>query len=553
MRQASDGSWYRQDETGKWHKVDAPQTQQEAVQIGVADQTPGQDARGYLRDLAQGALLGWSDEFDAGVGAGVGKLKSLFTGEDYDLKQNYETYRDNIRQNMATHQAANPISSTGVQLAGAVGTGIATAPKLVANTIPRLMALGAAEGAVAGAGESEGEGELLRDTLKGSVIGAGIGAAAKPVTHAVGRVAQSPLVAGPLNSILPEGRRIPVAGAVERSVADVPDAYKDAVKTADRLGFKLTPAQRTQELSTGQLEAAMKSRSGSAEPFDELADHNQRLLNRKVAQTLGQNSDQVDLVEAAKTNDLLWEAAEDLGESVPISMETFNRSRGAIGEYISKLGKTDKTPKLLEDIEGLLANKSALSAKEIQGLQSRLRKDAKAAYKSDYELAEVYDSIRSDLLSAIDNAAPESSELLKRARTLYRNRMPLEKPNVVNVATGDVKFGPLHTNYRRDVHGYVRGKSNSDAYDIAKLFDAFGRDVVGNSGTAERSRGLVDHLMWSKPRELAARAYLNADAYQRGSQLLAPSTLPMQKPMGAAITGGTQLLSDEDIDEMYRR
>ncbi len=137
------------------------------------------------RALTQGVTFGFGDEVGSGIAAGgvvATTDKSLS-----DLPQVYGEIMEDMKGRREAYSAENPVESLGLEMAGAVGTGVAGANKLMgtkavqtlaANT-PRwatASAMGGAEGALYGAGSAD-----PGSRMQGAAIGGAVGAIAAPV------------------------------------------------------------------------------------------------------------------------------------------------------------------------------------------------------------------------------------------------------------------------------------------------------------------------------------------------------------------------------------
>ena len=149
---------------------------------GVAGQTPREIpsdqsfAGGAVQSLLQGATLGFADEAQAGVAAGVAKLIDAFSDNpvisDKTFSQLMIDARKALREENERFKAENPVVSTGLEIAGSVATGgIAGGSKLVgAKTLGQATIQGAKTGAVvgaaAGAGFADQEAFFSQETLE---------------------------------------------------------------------------------------------------------------------------------------------------------------------------------------------------------------------------------------------------------------------------------------------------------------------------------------------------------------------------------------------------
>lgn len=143
-----------------------------------------------VRGLARGTPIGsWLDEANASM-SGVG---SFVTGNGFD-----QGYNEAVAYQRAKDRAfdkANPALSTGLQIAGGVGSAVAAAPAVLggASSLGGAMVQGAKAGATGGAiyGAGLGEGTLTNragEAAQGAVLGGVIGGAAPAIARGVGNM-----------------------------------------------------------------------------------------------------------------------------------------------------------------------------------------------------------------------------------------------------------------------------------------------------------------------------------------------------------------------------
>lgn len=128
---------------------------------------------------AQGLTLGFGDE---GAGAIAGFGKDILSGI-LPRMESYRNARDQFRETFREAKSDNPKSYVGGELVGSVGT----LPFLGGATVPRMMALGAAQGL----GNSEADltrgdvGGAVRDTTIGGILGGLLGKAGNTISKAI--------------------------------------------------------------------------------------------------------------------------------------------------------------------------------------------------------------------------------------------------------------------------------------------------------------------------------------------------------------------------------
>lgn len=163
--------------------------QQQGAAAAVSDaekslepKAPG-DAVGLSRSALQGATFGWADEAGAAATAALQPAVNTAMGLPYT-----EGFGNRYNENMAdfktekeAYQKENPKKALAAEVAGAVGSGIATAGAAAGTqvaaklaTMPKWLQLamtGAAQGGAYGAGAAD-QGERIEGAAKGAAVGA---------------------------------------------------------------------------------------------------------------------------------------------------------------------------------------------------------------------------------------------------------------------------------------------------------------------------------------------------------------------------------------------
>jgi hypothetical protein len=145
---------------------------------------------GVSGNLTQGALMGFGDEYLAGLSAVMGVEPDGEGGADWfkyemPFKERYGVALEAIRKDFDQYGEDHPYMAGGSQIAGAIGTavaGAAKAPVSLAKTAPGRVAQVTAAGASAGAVEGFGSGEGgFGNRMVNAGVGAGVGAAFAPL------------------------------------------------------------------------------------------------------------------------------------------------------------------------------------------------------------------------------------------------------------------------------------------------------------------------------------------------------------------------------------
>jgi len=144
----------------------------EGFVLDEPDQTTGDLAKGSMQSLLKGATLGFSDEIQSVIAAAVA---SPFVS-DKDFGQLMIDARTSFREEDAEFKEKNPVLSTGLEIAGGVGTGVAGLVK--ATGLGSAALIGGAEGAIAGAGLADEDELFSKETAVSTAIGTGVGVTA---------------------------------------------------------------------------------------------------------------------------------------------------------------------------------------------------------------------------------------------------------------------------------------------------------------------------------------------------------------------------------------
>ena len=324
-------------------------------------------------------------------------------------------------------------------------------------------------------------------------------------------------------------------------------AAKEASK-ADILGYRLTPGERSGSDSLRKLEASLESFPLTAGAFAKIRGTNQKTINRTAARAIGENANNV-------SDDVLGRAAErisnqfdDLTKGRTIAVDdTFRNAIGAIDNDIAEgLFDSDIGVKALNRFRDKLAD-GQLTDEEYQKISSQISKKMRSK-SIEWEDKDILAGIKHAMDDLVERSlGGKDLKAFRNARQQWKNLVLLEKPGVVNTATGDVSGRSLANALRRmDKTGYMRGENQSTLYNIARASQKY-KPIVGDSGTATRSSvpflltsslagaggvGLAGFppalgLMLGAAAPLAARAYLHGGTGAiKASKTIAPYVLP---------------------------
>lgn len=211
----------------------------------AAQEPPTDTTRDMARSATQGMLMGFGDEYFAGLSAVLGRDPETGGMFNYDrpLSERYSGNLDTIRQQEDRFREERPGLSIGSELVGGLASaaipagGIARGATLGAK-VGRAAGAGAAMGGIYGFGEGEdGFADRAQGAAAGGAIGAGVGVGSVPASWLI-RNALAPVV-GAVRNALP-GASMPAANnalvsAVQNSGMS-PDQIRNALSQAGAEG-----------------------------------------------------------------------------------------------------------------------------------------------------------------------------------------------------------------------------------------------------------------------------------------------------------------------------
>lgn len=292
-------------------------------------------------------------------------------------------------------------------------------------------------------------------------------------------------------------------------------AQREAMGPGVRLGMRMTPGQATGSKVLQQVEAKLESQPITSGTFFDIKNNNQRVLNRAVANEMGENADNLapsvldDIYSRMETN---FDAAAD-NVTRAIDPDDFLARLARIEqEYDGLLPSSLADLPLVRRYFDLTAR--GATGEQLHHIQSQLGKLAQSSRTSDPQLAgALRDVQRMALDDMAEGLAPDVGAAFNAARKQYRTyATTVDKPAVLNPGPGNVS-GPNLANalQRSDRTGYALGRNHSDMYDAARFSKAF-QALVGDSGTATRSPNNMFEAAVAIPMNVMTRAYTSQPA-----------------------------------------
>ena len=219
-----------------------------------------------------------------------------------------------------------------------------------------------------------------------------------------------------------------------------PAAQEVARRNLQQQGVKFTPAEISGRPVSRRIEASIETLPGGGSGIQRIRESNQALFNRKAAEAIGEQADEV-------SEGVLGRAAESIGdkfETVTAGKKfqvdvPFVRQINRIEQDFTSLpGRPKKLPRIISDIKKELAESGgSLSGERYQRIVSSLGKQARTAQKESPDLAEALVSVKDaldDLVTRSGGMSPGEKAVFQEARQQWRNLKLLESPGVIREA-----------------------------------------------------------------------------------------------------------------------
>jgi len=438
-----------------------------------------------INGLAQGLSAGFSDEIDATMRTAGASLLNQLPFRD-DIRTSYAKNLDKVRGFIDSGEKEYPntslVSDVVGSLAGGVGA-IKALGKLAPKTFLGDVGYSAAEGAGHGYGRSDTNDEAVGDVLTGAALG-GIGGG---VGHAGGEL----------------------VGRLLRGKGFRPDTVRNV--QADDLGIQLSPAQKFDDRALHKVEASMRSDTGYSKAFEEMDFSNQVRANQIASKAMGKQSSSLTELEMggiAKNIANKFKRAANNGDMVAIDTKWLDDLDLIESGYRKIPGKSDASVGVLNDLRDIASKNQAISPEDYQFYYSGFGKDLEKASKAgDGHKVDLFRKLRSSLDDMADRSSKGMSKEFNDARQLYKAKRLIQKPGVLNSASGDVSPLTLGNKLRQDTRGYVEGGNTTDLYNLARVAQSK-KSGIGDSGTATRSKTLLDYML-SPIKEPLGNLYLS--------------------------------------------
>lgn len=538
-------------------------TPEQAQQMISASLSKSQQPKQSIYEAEAQSAKGF-DNFMPAVGgamtsAYLGGKQMLMKGLDFfDKGKRAEAMAPDIEENRAAMQG---LTSTKMGMAGDVVGNIAMALPTMLNpaaaTVRGAAVIGGGMGALR---PTIGDESRLGNIAEGAAMGAGgawvgnklLGAAVgKRGTTATGGNASASSTGGSASasSTVSGGATARGTGGGYNYGYVGDDVSAGLTSSQKRLiarnpEFKLTPGQASGSRALQQLEAKLESQPMTSGTFNKIKSDNQLLVNRRVAESIGEKADVVDGDVLARAHDRIGRIYDMVADKRPrvIDTDNFLQRLGSVeGDFEGMLFANGKPYSVMDHpLAARLfkyAENGTATGEQLQDLASKLGKAARGQMtgNGDRQLGMALSEVKNladDLLEQGLNG--KTKTLFSNARNQYRNAMMIEGRIGVVGADGNVSGRTLaNVLQQQDKAGFLRGGNTSPMYDAARLAQAF-KPIVGDSGTATRSAlpSPTDFVL-SLPFNIATKAYTSAPVVNlaaKGGQITRNGLMPNLNP-----------------------
>jgi len=341
-----------------------------------------------------------------------------------------------------------------------------------------------------------------------------------------------------------------IAKIMKPSGATVDGLSKEALSAADRLGYKLTAGQRTQNPAMQNFENYLSKSPGSSGAMQARSTANQSALNAAGAKSMGQTSGDLSEGSFAAAKNAIGAEFQRLQSITSPQLDT---------DFFSALAKIDADnaargsfkSKSIDSLidKGLdLAAKNQLSGKAYKEIRTQISNDAQSAFQGgDATLGQALKTVR----KALDDAAKKSlTEVDQKAWDATREQWGAYKAlTQSNVAeAGNLSSARLASVMRRQGDGLRTGSMQGPLSDVARVGEAVKSVQNPNSGQ------LINQMIYGNPisglpmmaaNKASEMAYMSPamQAYfSRGLIDVGPKTRLLlgkgMAPVGAPLVGG---------------
>jgi len=454
-----------------------------------ANQVKPEVGAGLVGKFGQGMTFGLADELQAGLFALPRYIGNEIRGKEGGLGGAYDQLLEEQRANLQAAQEQYPITSTGLEIAGALGTGVAgagtklgkaigsatlkglapaaasTAGKLGNVATKALVggATGAASSGLYGYGTGEGgAGNRLSAAKDYAGIGASIGAGVPLATSGLGAVAlaATPKIDEGLREVGKLAQKYKIPLSLEQLTSS--RALKNVQKVSQEVPLSGQAAFRDKQLSAWN-KAVTATFGESADKFTpELAD--------KAFTRLGSQFNALGKGKVINAGSL----ADNINKNVIQSAQELGASRDAIEglqQYLSRA--------VLPEIQTGTIKGEALNA-------IRAEVNALARKATNIDAKTLYRDLENEIIDTLTEGSGKAAKAFSKTKEQYKNLLAVEplftkeKGGMVNPS---LLTGRVNKIYKRAA---TRGKAG-ELGDLARI----GRGILGEAGGSDTTQKMA--------------------------------------------------------------
>lgn len=391
------------------------------------------------------------------------------------------------------------------------------------------------------------------NTLTGSaVLGAALGAAQPTAT---GESVAGNSALGGAGGFIGQSGATMLGRALRPVRAQLSPELQGLAGKAAQFGIDLTPAQATGSKPLKIIDSVMENLPFTADRQAAIKQAQRGQFNSAVLKTIGEDS-------KVASPDVLNNAKTRIGGE--FERLTKNKSIPIGDDFLNALTKIDSdttafsNPQIKSAVDkGLeLASSGKISGEEYQKVRTVLGKASSDAFKgNNSELGQALKSIKSALDDAADKSiSTDDKDAWNLARKQWQSLKVVEKaaaPTSADAVSGNVSAAKLAQALMSvDKKGFTYGTSNKEMGDLARIGQAFVKDQVPDSGTAQRSfwQGALENPLRLIPGaagfgSIPAQALINSSAgknyLMKGVGPKTPEALAELLRRGSTATGAS--------------
>ncbi|MEA3277069.1 MAG: hypothetical protein U9Q81_17645, partial [Pseudomonadota bacterium] len=359
--------------------------------IAKLESKPQAPLRGSIMNpLAEGAGLGYSDEFAGGVGAVASRFDPAL--KDKPMGEVYTGIRDQVRGDQAAFQQRNPKTAMAAETAGAILPSILT---MGAAKLPSQIAAGGAmEGQAYGIGKNESgqTPDVLRDQLQGGTAG---------------------LLGGAVPAAVVGGAKAGARGVLGGTTDEL---FRKHVNVLDNIGVNLTVGQRSGSEHIKGYETTVAGLSGG-KPLGDAIGKQRGKVQEWLMKHSGFNKTDAEkgvitreTIEAAKDNLGDKYAAALEGRKVNLGTKAFRRRLDMIESEAGRMATSADKAKVKEILQMVRSANGKLKGEDWHSLRKLARRKAGENEQNDPGMARVFTQIRKALDEAYNAALPDDQK-----------------------------------------------------------------------------------------------------------------------------------------------